>query len=89
MEEMRQLIGRRQVEGPTTPLNRPRSVVAELHTSEMVNSTALTRLEELLLDADQSMVRAVSHHETLQSDLERFILEIKEVSFDRLLTTVE
>lgn len=85
MEEMRQLIGKRQAEAPTTPLNRPRSFVGELNPSEMVNSAVLTRLEESLADADQSMVRAVSYHETLRSDLEQFILEIKEVGFNDLL----
>ena len=85
---MRQLIGRRQAEAPTTPLNRPRSFVGENATpnaSETVNPAVLTRLEESLADADQSMVRVTSHHETLRSDLEQFILEIKEVSFDGLL----
>jgi protein ECT2 len=85
MEEMRQLIGRRQAEGPTTPtpLNRARSFVGEGTLSnalETVNLAVLTRLEESLTDADQSMVRATSRHETLRSDLERFIVEIKEVS---------
>lgn len=88
MEEMRQLIGKRQAEGPTTPLNRPRSFVggnATPDASEAVNPTVFTRLEESLADTDQSMVRAMSHHETLRSDLEQFILEIKEVSFNGLL----
>jgi hypothetical protein len=87
MDEMRQLIGRRQAEGPTTPLNRPRSFIGEStmsKTPEMVNPAALTRLEESLADVDQSMVRAISHHETMRSDLEQFMLEIKEVSFNGL-----
>lgn len=85
MDEMRQLISRRQVDGPTTPHNRPRSFIGELNGSEMVNLTVLGRIEESLADADQSMVRAVSHHETLRNDLEQFILEIKEVRFCGLL----
>lgn len=82
---MRQLIGKRQAEGPTTPLNRPRSFIGETamsKTPEMVNPAVLTRLEESLADADQSMVRATSHHDTLRSDLEQFMLEIKEVGLD-------
>lgn len=85
---MRQLINRRQAEGPTTPHNRPRNFVGENatpNTPEAVNSAVLTRLEESLVDADQSMVRTMSHHETLRGDLEQFILEIKEVSFNGLL----
>lgn len=88
MEEMRQLIGKRQAEGPTTPLNRPRSFVGETtmsKTPEMVNPAVLARLEESLADADQSMVRAISHHDTLQSDLEQFVLEIKEVGLGALV----
>lgn len=87
MEEMRQLIGRRQAEGPTTPLSRPHSFIGESTMSKtpgMVNPAALTRLEESLADVDQSMVRAISHHETMRSDLEQFMLEIKEVSFNGL-----
>lgn len=92
MEEMRQLISRRQAEGPTTPLNRPRSFVGENTTpnaSEAVNPMVFTRLEESLADADQSMVNAMSHHETLRNDLEQFILEIKEVSSNSLLEFCE
>lgn len=85
---MRQLIGKRQAEGPTTPLNRPRSFIGESNMSkaaEMVNPAVLTRLEESLADADQSMARTISHHETLRSDLEQFMLEIKEVNSSTLL----
>lgn len=91
MEEMRQLIGRRQAEGPTTP-HRPRSFIGESTTSktpEMVNPAALTRLEESLADVDQSMVRAISHHETMRSDLEHIMLEIKEKALDLDRTRVE
>ncbi|KAH0839928.1 hypothetical protein J3R83DRAFT_882 [Lanmaoa asiatica] len=92
MEEMRQLIGKRQIECPTTPLNRARSFVGESAMSnafETVNPVVLTRLEESLGDADQTMVRAMSHHETLRSDLEQFILEIKERAADLDRTRVE
>ncbi|KAG8218644.1 hypothetical protein J3R82DRAFT_4308 [Butyriboletus roseoflavus] len=92
MQEMRQLISKRQAEGPTTPLNRPRSFVGEIATpnaSEAVNPAVLTRLEESLMDADQSVVRAMSHHETLRSDLEQFILEIKEKAADLDRTRLE
>lgn len=85
MEEMRQLINRRHVDGPMTPSNRPRSFVGESNASETVHSVVLTRLEESLGDTDQSIVRAISHHETLRSELEQFMLEIKEVNFDCLL----
>lgn len=84
MEEMRQLIGRRQADGPTTPLNRPRSFVGETAMSkalETVNPAVLTRLEESLAEADQNTVRAISHHETLRNAFEQLVLDIKEVSF--------
>lgn len=87
MEEMRQLINRRQADGPMTPLNRPRVLMGEnllSKTPETVNPTVLIRLEESLAEADQSLVRAVSHQGTLQSNFEQFILEIKEVSLKSL-----
>ncbi|KAG9317463.1 hypothetical protein JVU11DRAFT_1665 [Chiua virens] len=92
MEEMRQLIGRRQAEGPTTPLQRTRSILGDgpaSNQSEMMNPAILSRLEESLVDADQNMVRAMSHHETLRSDLEQFMLDIKEKAADLDRTRVE
>ncbi|KAF8842701.1 hypothetical protein BDN67DRAFT_898801 [Paxillus ammoniavirescens] len=81
MQEMRQLINKRQTEAPATPRSRPRSLVGESpmpSTSETVNSAVLSRLEESLADADQHMGRAMSHHETLQTDFEQFVHDIKE-----------
>ncbi|KIJ70110.1 hypothetical protein HYDPIDRAFT_104781 [Hydnomerulius pinastri MD-312] len=90
LEEMRQLIGKRQMEG--TPRSRPRSLAAESPmpgASEPVNSAILARLEESLADADQHIVRTVSHHETLQSDLEQFMHDIKEKAVEYDKTRVE
>ncbi|KAF8557012.1 hypothetical protein OG21DRAFT_1596146 [Imleria badia] len=92
MEEMRQLINKRQTEGPTTPLNRPRSFIGESNmpkAAEIVNSAVLTRLEESLADADQSMARGILHHETLRGDFEQFMLEIKEKAADLDRSRVE
>jgi hypothetical protein len=86
MQEMRQLISKRQTEAPATPRSRPRSLVGESPmpgASETVNSAVLSRLEESLADADQHMGRAMSHHETLQTDFEQFMQDIKEVSKER------
>ncbi|KAF9226615.1 hypothetical protein BS17DRAFT_775896 [Gyrodon lividus] len=92
MQEMRQLIGKRQTEAPGTPRSRPRSLVAESpmpSASEMVNSAVLNRLEESLMDADQHMAHATSHHETLQNDFEQFMHDIKEKATELDKTRVE
>ncbi|KAF8138470.1 hypothetical protein EV363DRAFT_1393920 [Boletus edulis] len=89
MKEMRHLINKRQVEGPTTPLNRPRNYVGEGTMSKAPEMVHLTRLEESLADVDQSMARASSHHEALRSDFEQFTLELKEKAVDLDRTRVE
>ena len=79
MEEMRNLIGRRQEE---TPRGRTRTAAVfaipsrtSSETSEEVNQT----FDMLVADADQDLVKAQSHQDILQNELRRLASEFKEV----------
>ena len=78
MEEMRNLIGRRQEE---TPRGRTRTAIfttpsrTPSETSEEVSRT----LDMLAADADQDLVKAQSNQDTLQNELRRLASEFKEV----------
>ena len=78
MEEMRNLIGRRQEE---TPRSRPRTAIfstpsrTSSETSEEVSRT----IDMLVADADQDLVKAQSNQDTLQNELRRLASEFKEV----------
>ena len=78
MEEMRNLIGRRQEE---TPRGRARTAALAIpsrtssETSEEVSGT----FDKLVADADQDLVKAQSHQDILQNELRRLASEFKEV----------
>ena len=78
MEEMRNLIGRRQEE---TPRSRPRTAIfstpsrTSSETSEEVSRT----IDMRVADADQDIVKAQSNQDTLQNELRRLASEFKEV----------
>ena len=78
MEEMRNLIGRRQEE---TPRSRPRTAIfttpsrTSSETSEEVSRT----IDILVADADQDLLKAQSNQDTLQNELRRLASEFKEV----------
>ena len=78
MEEMRNLIGRRQEE---TPRVRPRTAIfttpsrTSSETSEEVSRT----IDMLVADADQDLVKAQSSQDILQNELRRLASEFKEV----------
>jgi CHAT domain-containing protein len=80
MEEMRQLIGRRQGDG--TPRSRARSIVLDTPTrnSTSVNIADLSRsIDMLVSDADKDLSRAASNQEALQRDLKQVAIQLKEV----------
>ena len=78
MEEMRNLIGRRQEE---TPRGRTRTAIfttpsrTSSETSEEVSRT----IDMLVADADQDLVKAQSNQDILQNELRRLASEFKEV----------
>ena len=83
MEEMRNLIGRRQDE---TPRSRIRTAVfatptrASSETSEEVGRT----LDMLVADVDKDLAKAQSNQDILQNELRRLASEFKEVCFKHL-----
>ncbi|KAH7887610.1 hypothetical protein F5I97DRAFT_1861578 [Phlebopus sp. FC_14] len=78
LEEMRQLIGKRQQEN--APWNRPRSLASESPVMEASEATTsiVDRLEESLHDGDQHMVRAITNYEAIRSDLGCLTHDFKE-----------
>ena len=78
MEEMRNLIGRRQDD---TPRSRTRTAVfstpsrASSEASDEVSRT----LDILVADADKGLVKAQSNQDILQNELRRLASEFKEV----------
>ena len=78
MEEMRNLIGRRQED---TPRSRTRTAVfatpsrISSETSEEVNRT----FDMLVADTDKDLVKAQSNQDVLQNELRRLASEFKEV----------
>jgi len=87
MEEMRQLIGKRQ--GEITPLSRPRSTMVDISTPRGSDSVQLDSLSEQLSVADRDLTRAATSHETLQDNLERLAADFKERSTDLEKNRVE
>jgi hypothetical protein len=86
MEEMRQLIGRRQGEG--TPRSHPRSTANDTPSRGpgSAGGDGFARSLELLAsEAENDLIRAVSSHESLQSDLKRLTTDFKEVRYSRIL----
>jgi hypothetical protein len=80
MEEMRQLIGRRQADG--TPRSRPRSAVFDTpsQSSTQANVVDVSRsIETLVSEADRDLSRAVSFQETLRQDIVEMATGLKEV----------
>lgn len=80
MEEMRNLIAKRQIDG--TPRARPCSLTPQGPTSTILDTpkpALLGRLEESINDADQWMARAAASHETLQDSLTHVLHDLTEV----------
>jgi len=83
MEEMRQLIGRRQGDG--TPRSQPHNTVFDLasQSSVRMNLADISRsIETLVAQADGELVRATSNHEVLQQNMIEMAGELKERSTD-------
>lgn len=80
MEEMRQLIGRRQAEG--TPRSRPRSTIFDTPSQSSTHTNvvdALRSLETLASEADKDLSRAVSFQETLRQNIVEMAVDCREV----------
>ncbi|KAG6911239.1 hypothetical protein DXG01_003106 [Tephrocybe rancida] len=91
LEEMRQVIGRRQLDGEGTPRSRPRSLFDTPSKSLPplgISSTPLTPtntdstrvVETLVAEADRNLARAVSNQDALQLDLKHICVDIKQKS---------
>ncbi|KAG5653030.1 hypothetical protein H0H81_002652 [Sphagnurus paluster] len=93
MEEMRQLIGRRQLEGESTPRSRARHIFdtpTRSTTPLLSTATEAARgIEVLACDADRDLARAVSSQDALQLDLKQMAVELKEKSNELEKTRLE
>lgn len=82
LEEMRALIGRRQVES-AAPRTRPRSGTLDGLSSRPTATSDVTNLiktiEVLASEADTDLASAQSRQETLQAELAKLANEFKEV----------
>ncbi|EGN93023.1 hypothetical protein SERLA73DRAFT_98341 [Serpula lacrymans var. lacrymans S7.3] len=90
MEEMRQLIGKRQPEG--TPRSRPRSIVQDSimpRTPDPSFGDNFAYVNESASDADKSLARAVQNNESLHNDLLQLVTDFKERISDLDKTRVE
>ncbi|KAF9464393.1 hypothetical protein BDZ94DRAFT_1161981 [Collybia nuda] len=90
MEEMRQLIGRRQGEG--TPRSRPFSTAVDTPTrnATSINISDLSRtIDTLVSDTDKNLSRATSNQEALQRDFKQVATQLKEKSTDLERAKVE
>ncbi|KAF8165546.1 hypothetical protein B0H34DRAFT_689520 [Crassisporium funariophilum] len=89
MEEMRNLIGRRQ--GEETPRSRPRIGMFNAHvrtSSGDVGDLGKT-VDTLVSEADKDLAQAQSNHELLQNELRRLASEFKERAADLERTRLE
>lgn len=90
MEEMRNLIAKRQIDG--TPRARPCSLTPQGPTSTILDTpkpALLGRLEESINDADQWMARAAASHETLQDSLTHVLHDLTEKTTELERTRTE
>lgn len=90
LDEMRQLISKRQQEG--TPRNRPRSFVTEVSTPgppATPGTSHISLLSESVADADKLLASALSSHETLHQSLTQVVSNFKEKLSDLEKTRVE
>ncbi|OAX44507.1 hypothetical protein K503DRAFT_861342 [Rhizopogon vinicolor AM-OR11-026] len=79
LEEMRQLIHKRQQEG--TPRSRPRSFAPELSTPgppATPSASKVSRLDESVADVDKLLASALSSHEILHKSLMQVVSDFKE-----------
>ncbi len=81
MEEMRQVIGRRQ--GDYTPRSRPRSTF-DMNQAPTIDKARVDRsaqaVDDLVVEADNDLVQAVSHQDKLQESLRKLTADYREVS---------
>lgn len=77
MEEMRQLIGRRQADG--TPRSRPRSAIFDTSSQSSTHANVVDSIGALVSEADRDLSRAVSFQETLRQDIVEMAAGFREV----------
>ncbi|KAF8076555.1 hypothetical protein FPV67DRAFT_1618362 [Lyophyllum atratum] len=82
MEEMRHLIGRRQLEGETTSRTRARSVFdGPTPAASSANMTHTARaIEALVFEADKNLGRAVSNQDAFRNGLKQMSVDLKQKS---------
>ncbi|KAG6869324.1 hypothetical protein C0993_000077 [Termitomyces sp. T159_Od127] len=84
LEEMRQVIGRRQLEGDGLSRSRPHSVFdtpSKTHTSSGTSTTIVDtarNVETLVSETEKSLARAVTSQDTLQLNIKQMSAELKE-----------
>jgi protein ECT2 len=81
MEEMRQLIGKRQTE--YTPSSRPHSAAVPNPSGSNI-SDSVRSVDDLLSDADKDLARALDNYECLQNGLTELTSEFKQVSWGEM-----
>lgn len=90
LDEMRQLIGKRQQEG--TSRSRPRSFVTELSTPgppATLGTSNISLLNESVADADKLLASALSSHETLHQSITQVVSDFKQKLSDLEKARVE
>jgi len=84
MEEMRNMIGRRQ--GESTPKSRPWSGTVD--TIKSNNDELVRSVQMIASEADQGLARAMSNQDDLQTRLKEMATELAEVYPIRYLATL-
>lgn len=90
LDEMRQLIGKRQQEG--TSRSRPRSFVTELSTPgppATLGTSNISLLNESVADADKLLASALLSHETLHQSITQVVSDFKQKLSDLEKARVE
>lgn len=86
MEEMRALIGKRQTADHLPAVRAQRTNIFGEMTSRVLPAASgggsdefSRKIEDLFSDADKNLVQALSHQETLQTELKTLTTQLREV----------
>ncbi|KAK2466062.1 hypothetical protein APHAL10511_001704 [Amanita phalloides] len=81
MEEMRQVIGRRQ--GDYAPRTRPRSVFEPTPALDKSHADKVAQVvDDLVTETDNNLHRAMSHQENLQDSLRKIVADFREKAIE-------
>jgi hypothetical protein len=80
MEEMRQLISKRSVEATPRLQHKGPKEAATAGTDAVRTGDLLQSIEDIVSEADRSLVRAASNQEALSIDIGLLVADLKEVS---------